>query len=76
MKKPFIARDTHEPLRVLGCYDVAEDGSIIHETLPPISGDFGSDPLGNGMHRMVPSGDIVTTEELGRRREQREEPRQ
>ena len=31
-------------------------------------GDHGSDPLGNGMHRMVPSGDIVTTAEMMKRR--------
>jgi len=30
-------------------------------------GDYGQDPLGNGMHRMVPSGDIVTTEEMMKR---------
>ncbi len=30
-------------------------------------GDYGSDPLGNGMFRMVPSGDIVGWEERNRR---------
>jgi len=30
-------------------------------------GDYGQDPLGDGMHRMVPSGDIVTTEEMMKR---------
>ena len=29
--------------------------------------DYGADPLGNDMHRMVPSGDIVTTSERMRR---------
>lgn len=29
--------------------------------------DYGSDPLGNGMFRMVPSGDVVNTEERNRR---------
>jgi hypothetical protein len=31
------------------------------------SGDYGADPLPNGMHRMIPSGDIVTYEERVRR---------
>jgi len=29
--------------------------------------DYGSDPLGNGLFRMVPSGDIVDAEERNRR---------
>ena len=29
--------------------------------------DYGADPLGDGMHQMVPSGDIVDTEERKRR---------
>lgn len=29
MKKPFIARDTKEPLVVLGAYEIASDGSVI-----------------------------------------------
>jgi hypothetical protein len=29
--------------------------------------DYGFDPLGNGLYRMVPSGDIVTAEERNRR---------
>ncbi len=47
------------------------------ETLTPIRrhidltapGDRGADPLGNDMHRMVPSGDIVNTAERIRRLE-------
>jgi len=31
------------------------------------TGDYGADPLGNGMHRMVPSGDIVDYAERCRR---------
>lgn len=31
------------------------------------SGDYGSDPLGDGMFRMVPSGDIVDYTERNRR---------
>jgi len=45
-----------------------------HETLTPIrerivvrNGDYGADPLENGMHKMVPSGDVVTLEERRRR---------
>ena len=30
-------------------------------------GDYGSDPLGDGKHRMVPSGDIVDNAERSRR---------
>ena len=41
------------------------------ETLTPIRrtvdtskvGDYGCDPLGDGMFRMVPSGDVVTADE-------------
>ena len=29
--------------------------------------DYGSDPIGNGMFRMVPSGDIVNREERDKR---------
>ena len=29
--------------------------------------DYGSDPLGNGMFKMVPSGDVVDLEERNRR---------
>ncbi len=31
------------------------------------TGDFGADPLGDGMFRMVPSGDIVTLAERNKR---------
>lgn len=30
-------------------------------------GDYGSDPLGNGAYRMVPSGDVVDLVERNRR---------
>ena len=33
------------------------------------TGDHGADPLGDGRHRMVPSGDIVDTAERNRRLE-------
>lgn len=29
--------------------------------------DYGADPLGDGMFRMVPSGDVVTLEERNKR---------
>ena len=35
----------------------------------PAGADYGADPIGDGMHRMVPSGDIVTLEERMRRLE-------
>lgn len=31
------------------------------------TGDYGCDPIGNGMFRMVPSGDIVDTNERNKR---------
>ena len=45
------------------------------DTLTPIRrtidvrkpGDYGTDPIGNGMVRMVPSGDIVTVDEARKR---------
>jgi hypothetical protein len=30
-------------------------------------GDYGSDPIGNGMFRMVPSGDVVDLDERNKR---------
>lgn len=30
-------------------------------------GDYGSDPIGDGMFRMVPSGDVVNLEERNKR---------
>ena len=30
-------------------------------------GDYGADPLGNGMFKMVPSGDVVDSKEKERR---------
>lgn len=35
------------------------------------SGDYGADPLGNGLFRMVPSGDIVDFDERCRRLNER-----
>jgi hypothetical protein len=67
--RPFIARDTGQPLTILGGYEIAEDGSILHnrpiDTTRP--GDYGCDPLPDGMFRMVPSGDVVDAVEKNRR---------
>ncbi len=67
--KPFIAKDTKKPLVVLGGYEIASDGGIMRNNVPPrVEGkDYGSDPIGDGMVRMVPSGEIVTAEEAIRR---------
>ena len=61
-------RDMETPT-VFGCYE------LDRVTLTPIRrtvdvstpGDYGADPIGNGMFRMVPSGDIVSFEERERR---------
>jgi hypothetical protein len=37
---------------------------VVNRSAP---GDYGADPLGNGKHKMVPSGDIVDTDERNRR---------
>ena len=67
-EKPFIARDTKEPLEVLGGYKLGEDGDIIRETISAKDGtDYGCDPLPDGKYRMVPSGDIVDYAERCRR---------
>jgi hypothetical protein len=56
---------------VLGGYklDMANHGRLVHEEMPAreIGKDYGSDPLGDGTFRMVPSGDVVTLEERNRR---------
>jgi hypothetical protein len=64
----FIAKDTGKPLVVLGGYEINDDGGIIHKTVDLRKpGDYGCDPVGNGMFKMVPSGDIVNWEERCRR---------
>jgi hypothetical protein len=67
--KAFIARDTHEPLVVLGGYRIGQDGGIIREPAAPRTAgqDYGCDPLGDGTFRMVPSGDVVDLAERNRR---------
>jgi hypothetical protein len=47
-----------------------EGDGTLHVTrrlIQPTSGDHGADPLGEGLFRMVPSGDIVSFEERNRR---------
>lgn len=46
-----------------------DEGTLVHREHIDVStpGDYGADPLGNGTFRMVPSGDIVDTEERNRR---------
>jgi hypothetical protein len=67
--KPFIAKDTKQPLVVFGGYRIAEGGGIIHDSIqqrkPGV--DYGADPVGDGTFKMVPSGDIVGLEERIRR---------
>lgn len=66
--KPFIARDTKEPLVVLGGYRIGEGGVIMRERIKVEPGkDYGADPLGDGTFKMVPSGEIVSLEERNRR---------
>ena len=60
-------RDMDQP-NVLG-YDLHRDSLTPIRTRIDTAkpGDYGADPLGNGMHRMVPSGDIVDTTERNNR---------
>lgn len=65
---PFIARDTRQPLVVLGGYGIGQGGGIITRPIDTTkAGDYGADPIGNGMFRMIPSGDIVDFAERTRR---------
>jgi len=44
-----------------------QQGTYKRPTIKKHVGDYGCDPLGDGMYRMFPSGDIVNTEERKRR---------
>jgi len=59
-------------ITVLGGYtlDMHNHGALVK---PPAidttqDRDYGADPIGNGMFRMIPSGDIVDATERDRRR--------
>lgn len=53
---------------VLGGYELDERGAVIRRMVPThLAGDYGADPLGDGMFRMVPSGDVVDLAERNRR---------
>lgn len=70
-KKKRLLREEEHPT-VLG-YE------LDRETLLPVRGyidihkpgDYGADPLGNGMFKMIPSGDIVCLGERNRRLDKR-----
>ena len=56
------------PMKVLGGYNLGPRGELLREKVDTNKpGDYGADPLGNGMFKMVPSGDIVNHEERNRR---------
>jgi hypothetical protein len=44
-----------------------QQGAFTGKTIKPKAGDYGCDPMGDGMFKMVPSGDIVTLEERNKR---------
>lgn len=55
-------------MTVLGHYDLDDSGRIIRQTIDTSrAADHGADPIGDGMFRMVPSGDIVDLAERNRR---------
>jgi len=72
-KKSDKLRDQDEP-EVLGYKldreSLAPRRNVINTSAP---GDYGSDPLGDGKFRMVPSGDIVDFEERNRRLKRKNE---
>lgn len=62
-----IASDDKRPLQAFG-YHLDQAGRPIRQAIDTSAkGDHGSDPIGNGMFRMVPSGDVVDTIEMRRR---------
>lgn len=63
-----ISSDDKKPIVAFG-YNLDESGAPIRTTIPARKSgeDHGCDPLGNGMYRMVPSGDIVDFDERTRR---------
>lgn len=45
----------------------AQQGGSLNRPVRMKSGDYGADPIGDGMFKMVPSGDIVDFAERSRR---------
>lgn len=65
-----MPKQREQYMTVLGGYtlDMHDHGRLIREYQDlNCPGDYGADPLGDGMYRMVPSGDIVNHEERNRR---------
>ena len=66
-----MAKQRERYMTVLGGYtlDMHDNGKLIKPE--PIDmlrdGDYGSDPLGDGKFRMVPSGDVVDATERDKR---------
>jgi hypothetical protein len=68
--KPTKPKKSRGTIEVMGGYKVDLDrrGALVRERIDTNRpGDYGSDPLGDGTFRMVPSGDIVSFEEMRRR---------
>jgi hypothetical protein len=59
-RKSDLLRDMDVPM-VLGGYELDRATlALVHRPVVRVPGrDYGCDPLGNGMFRMVPSGDVV-----------------
>lgn len=45
----------------------AQQGGNLSKPVDFKSGDYGADPIGNGMFRMVPSGDVVNYADRNKR---------
>ena len=60
----FYCRETGVEIRPFGI-ELDSRGTPVRKTVPYRSPgeDYGSDPIGDGTFRMVPSGDIVTLAE-------------
>tara|TARA_R110000751_G_scaffold69608_7_gene141304 strand:- start:422 stop:622 length:201 start_codon:yes stop_codon:yes gene_type:complete len=57
-------------MTVLGAYtlDMEQHGKLLRDKVDTSkTGDYGCDPLGDGLFRMVPSGDIVDLVEMQKR---------
>lgn len=51
---------------------LAQQGKPFRQTIrTDLAGDYGSDPIGDGTFKMVPSGDIVDYNEMRKRLERR-----